>query len=304
MTSRSKVVSASQKGGGGKKGAKSEISKKPRKSSTSSSSSELDENDEYDAVKRAILLKVWPKKEKIESKGQPQKILEKKSKVKEKESSDDEDRVESDEKINWRGEIKRIWKVINEMELKMENGFKDNLKEIDEMDERLVDSYARSRKLESTMESMVEASQEEMARLREEFLRQPVDLQPAVVMADDGWKIVVENLRIELMDVKMKLGEALRVQTVQTPAKQIGHNNNGGWWKGRPDETHSPIHSPGRDWVKTKWKGNHMWCETHGDGVHTTNMCWKKRRKWKMKKEELEIEWKREHSERNWSKKI
>jgi len=111
MTSRSKVVSASQKGGGGKKGAKSEISKKPRKSSTSSSSSELDENDEYDAVKRAILLKVWPKKEKIESKGQPQKILEKKSKVKEKESSDDEEKVESDEKINWRGEIKRIGKL-------------------------------------------------------------------------------------------------------------------------------------------------------------------------------------------------
>jgi len=202
--------------------------------------------------------------------------------------------------MDWRVEIKKIWKVINEMVLKMENVIKDNMEEIDEMDARLVDSYAMSIKLEATMESNVEASQEEMARLREEFCGQPRDLQPAVVLADDGWKMVVENLRIELMDVKMKLGEALRVQT---PTKQIGHNNNGGWWKGRPDETHSPIHSPGRDWVKTKWKGNHMWCETHGDGVHTTNMCWKKRRKWRMKKEELEIEWKKEHSERNWSKK-
>jgi len=297
MTSKSRVVSASQNKGEGKKGAKGKLSKKSEKSSSSRSSSDDDKDSEK--VKLLKVNKNQPKKGKNDSKAEPN---QKGAKLKAKNSSDDEEKEESDEKSDWRVEIKKIWKVINEMELKMEEVIKDNKEEIDEMDARLVDSYAMSRKLESTMESNVEASQEEMARLREEFCGQPRDLQPAVVLADDGWKMVVENLRIELMDVKMKLGEALRVQT--TPVKQMGHNNNGGWWKGFPEGPHSPIHSPGRDWVKTKWKGNHMWCETHGDGVHTTNMCWKKRRKWKMKKEELEIEWKREHSERNWSKKI
>jgi len=143
--------------------------------------------------------------------------------------------------------------------------------------------------------------------LRVEFSQQLENFQPAG-KAEDSWKVVDENMKFELKEIKLKMEKQdmsemilnLRNEVADlkkkievkeklssqysTPVKKLdGHNNKGRWIKGERDY-HSPVHSPEMDWWKRKRKWYRpLWCDAHEWGTHTTSMCWKKKKIWKIK---------------------
>jgi len=161
------------------------------------------------------------------------------------------------------------------------------------------------------LEKALEISKEEIGRLRDSLQDQLEDLQPAG-KADDGWKEVEDSMMAELKLVKSKLEKKNEIEKVidnlkkevsdlkklfevklkevsktpvkySTPMKEVERPNNG-WWKSGKD-SHSPVHSPEKDWWRGKRKWTRpVWCDTHGWGAHTTSMCWKKKKIWRVKK--------------------
>jgi len=94
---------------------------------------------------------------------------------------------------------------------------------------------------------------------------------------------VILDLKREVNDLR-KLIEVKMEATHSTP-KKIDYDNMG--WKRTVQQ--SPMTSLGKD-----WKGD--------VGTHSTNWCWKKRMKWKVKDDELLIEWKKEYAQRHMMK--
>jgi len=160
----------------------------------------------------------------------------------------------------------------------------------------------------ATLEMKLEASQEELGKVREYFQRQLENFQSAGKV-DESWKGVQENMMSELTYVKNKLNKRIKKDEMDkvilnlreevndlkkmievnvsvahsTPVKGIDRPNSG-WWKGKKDY-HSPVHSPEKDWWKKKRKWYRpLWCVTHGWGVHTTSTCWSTKKKvWRVK---------------------
>jgi len=175
----------------------------------------------------------------------------------------------------------------------------------------LTDKEKLTGKKVEALEKKLDISQDEVQGLRESFGQQLEDFQSAG-KADDNWKEVEEKMMSEMKDIKFKLGKRMKKKEMSevilnlkeevnelkkmievkvstqystpTPVKEIGRPyNNGGWRKGGVDPC--PVHSPEVDWWKRERKWcRPLWCDTHGKGVHTTSMCWNRKKVWRIKK--------------------
>jgi len=179
----------------------------------------------------------------------------------------------------------------------------------------LTDKEKLTGKKVEALEKKLDISQEEVQGLRESFGQQLEDFQSAG-KADDNWKEVEEKMMSEMKDIKFKLGKRMKKKEMSevilnlkeevnelkklievkvstqystptpvkypTPVKEFARLNTGR--KGEKDY-HCPVHSPEVDWWKRKRKWcRPLWCDTHGRGVHTTNMCWNRKKVWRIKK--------------------
>jgi len=162
------------------------------------------------------------------------------------------------------------------------------------------------------LEKRWEVSQEDLQRLKENFWKQLEDFQ-STGKVDESWKGVEENLKSELKWMKEKLGKRMKRKELDevilnlknevnelkkmievkkgstwysSPAKN--ERPNIGWWRKEKD-SHCPVHSPEKDWWKSKKKKwwRPLWCITHGLGGHTTDTCWTTKKKiWRVKEED------------------
>jgi len=295
MASKARAVKTSKKDGGGSKGSKRDPPQKDEKTNSSGSSS----GDEPE-VKKSQLLKEKvdrPKKEK----GFADRDDDEKSGRDEKKERDRDKRIMSEiekkmeEKIrSWQASQKQLIKTLRKVQ-------KEKNYEIEAMIREVKKSLSI---WIGQLEKGLEISKVEVGRLRESLQTQLEDIQPAG-KADDGWKEMEENLKNELKEIKIKLEKRIKKDEMEnlknevselkklmevklkevstqysTPVKGSGRPNNSGWKK----DYHSPVHSPEVDWWKKKRKWSRpVWCGTHGWGAHTTSMCWKKKKIWRIK---------------------
>jgi len=177
--------------------------------------------------------------------------------------------------------------------------------------EYLTERESTKKKVE-TLEKRYEISQDDVQRLRESLQQQLEDFNSAGKV-DESWKGVEENLMSELKWMKDKLGKRMKRKELDevilnlknevnelkkmievkkgstwysSPAKN--ERPNIGWWRKEKD-SHCPVHSPEKDWWKSKkrkwWRP--LWCITHGLGGHTTDTCWTTKKKiWRVKEED------------------
>jgi len=303
MASKARAAKTSKSEGGEKKGSKRDPPQKTEKTSSSGSSSR-DESE----VKNNRLLK---------EKGERPK---KGKSTADRESNRDDDKVGRDEKKEGDRD-KRILSVIEKMEerilallasQKHDNKLgRKNQKEKNGDLEAMIKEVKKSLSMRiDKLEKGLEVSKVDVERLRYSLQVQLEDLQPAG-KADDGWKKVEEVMMAEMKAVKSKLDKRIKKNEIEevitnlrkevsdlknvieakwkemgtqysTPVKKgIDRPNKG--WIGRKDY-HSPVHSPEVDWWKRKRKWPRpRWCGTHGWGVHTTDMCWSKKKIWRVK---------------------
>jgi len=311
MASKARAAKTSKSEGGGKKGSKRDPPQKSEKTDSSGSAS-TDESE----VKKSTLVK--------------DKVDRPKKGKSDREVDRDEDNDGRDEKKKEGDRDKRILSMIEKLEEKLEQRFlqllssvrndmkigRNNQKEKSHELEAMIKEVKKSLSMRmEKLEKGLDASKEDVGRLRESLQFQLENLQPTG-KADDGWKEVeesmmaelklvksklekrikkkdneevIDNLKKEVSDLKkmfeVKLKEVSKISTpvkYSTPMKAVERPNNGWWRSGK--ESHSPVHSPEKDWWRGKRKWTRpVWCDTHRWGAHATSMCWKKKKIWRIK---------------------
>jgi len=308
MASKARAVKTSKSEGGGKKGSKRDPPQKTEKTSSSGSAS-ADESE----VKKSTKVKEKvdrPKKEKVAADRDSDRDDDKVGRDEKKKEADRDKRIwskieeierkfvsyvpKNDYKIGKKAQKEKVRSLEVELKILIRTQVKEPL----------------SRKVEA-LEKKLDISQDEVQGLRESFGQQLEDFQSAG-KADDNWKEVEEKMMNEMKDIKFKLGKRMKKKEMSevilnlkeevnelkklidvkvstqystpTPVKVIERPyNNGGWKKGGVDPC--PVHSPEVDWWKRKRKWcRPLWCDTHGKGVHTTSMCWNRKKVWRIKK--------------------
>jgi len=306
MASRARAVKTSKSDRGGSKGSKRDPPQKSEKTDSSGSSSAGESE-----VKKSTLVKEKvdrPKKEKMDREVDRDEDM----------VGRDEKKNEGDRDKRILSKIEKLEEKI----MTLLAGQKYNLRISSDMQkEKSHDLEAMIKEVKKSLSMRMDklekglASKEDVERLRESLQVQLEELQPAG-KADDGWKEVEESMMAELKLVKSKLGKRIKKKENEevisnlkkevsdlkkmfevklkevskistpvkysTPMKAVERPNNGWWRSGK--ESHSPVHSPERDWWRGKRKWTRpVWCDTHRWGEHTTSMCWKKKKIWRVK---------------------